>query len=58
MNDSFFSDFSFLGKSVIFAPEFFSKKSSANNTPINRYQAPGGFGKTSAPAAGATPTAR
>jgi hypothetical protein len=35
---------------VIFAPNF-SLKSSENNTPINSYHAPGGFGKVSDPAA-------
>jgi len=56
MNDSFFGKFSFFGgKSAILALDFFIK-SSVNNTPINRYHAPGGFGEASAPAAVATPT--
>jgi len=52
-----FGNFSFLGYRVILASDFFNK-SLVNNTPINRYHAPGGFGKTSAPTAVATPAMR
>ena len=37
------------GSSVILAPKFFLKPAE-NNSPINKYHAPGGFGKASAPA--------
>ncbi len=49
----FFFGFTF-GEGVILAPEFFIK-SSENNTPIDSYHAPGGFCKTSTPAAVVTP---
>jgi len=57
MNDSFFGEFSFLGgTSAILSLDFFIK-SSVNNTPINRYHNPGGFGKASPRCCGDPPNA-
>jgi hypothetical protein len=44
----------FLGYRVILPPDVFIK-SSVINTPINRYYAPGGFSKATAPTAVVTP---